>query len=126
MEATEGIRRRVVPEQGKGQVLEPTQAEQAPPGVQEVQEKPPDNADQIKVVAEAMFDTMRTGLGKEVITEEDMEDAMQNLSDEYLSPTKSLRQTQDYALSSQNMKSYVKKLLQEVIKYSESKEVRIR
>ena len=76
MEATEGIRRRVVPEQGKGQVLEPTQAEQAPPGVQEVQEKPPDNADQIKVVAEAMFDTMRTGLGKEVITEEDMEDAM--------------------------------------------------
>lgn len=125
MEAAEGLRRRVVPEQGNSQVLEPAQGEQAPPGIQEVQNNPPDNAHQIKVVAEAMFNTMCTGLGKEVISEDDMENAMQNLSDEYLSPTKSLMRTQEYALSSQNMTSYVKRLLQDVIKYSESKEVRI-
>lgn len=81
------------------------------------------SVDQIRRVAEEMFSSMCAGFNEDVITEETMEVAMRNLTTAHLNPTQSLFQTQDYALSSGNVKSYIKKILQGVIKSGNDKKV---
>jgi len=61
---------------------------------------------------------------QDVITKDNMEDAVKELADSTLSPTRSLVVTQGYAQSLETIKSYVKRLLQEVLKNSDSMEVR--
>lgn len=115
-----GLRRRQVAGPGGEEREQRPQGEQ----IQNARTAVPRAGDQVREVAQGMFTSMCTGLEENVITEENLDNAMENLTDAYLSPTQSLLQMQDYARSLQNIKSYMKKMLQETIKSSSNKEVR--
>lgn len=95
-----------------------------PPADSKEPEASGNTAQVIREIAEGMFVSMCEGLDEEVITEENMEDAVQNLADVSINPTYSLVQTQAYAFSSGAIKSSIRKLLQDAIKRSSSGEVR--
>lgn len=86
-----------------------------PPRNEDVQEK---RTAQIRDVAEAMFSSMCKGFDKEVISEENIDVAIENLAVAFINPTYSLVQTHAYALSSENMKSAIRKLLLEAMQLS--------
>lgn len=89
--------------------------------------KDDDDRSQIEVireVAEDMFMSMCNGFDEEIITEDNIEDAVQNLTSACINPTYSLVQTHAYALSSEEIRSSIKKLLQDVQKRSSNGEVR--
>ena len=73
-----------------------------------------------------MFATMCSGCEhheRDVITEEDMEGAIQRLAEASINPTKSLVRTQNYAALSENIKATIRKLLKDCIHSTGSKEV---
>lgn len=82
-----------------------------------------ETAEIVREVAEGMFVSMCEGFEEEVITEENMEDAVQNLAETSINPTYSLVQTHAYALSAEAIKSSIRKLLHDVMKRSNSGEV---
>ena len=77
----------------------------------------------VRQVAEDMFVSMCKDFEQEVITEANVEDAVQNLAAASINPTHSLVQTHAYALSSEAIKASIRKLLQDVLKRSGSGEV---
>lgn len=89
---------------------------------------PPQNEDAntagvVRQVAEAMFVSMCKGFDQEVITEENLEEAVQNLAADSINPTYSLVQTHAYAQSSEAIKRSIRKLLCDVLKRSSCGEV---
>lgn len=108
MEALEGVRRRTKTEGVGTQGDDDVPAEEGRTG----------DAAQICDLAEGMFASMCVGFEKAVVTEENMEDAIRHLANAYMDPTRSLARMQDYVVALDNIKSYIRKLLQEIIKNS--------
>lgn len=96
--------------------------QKSPPGNGRPNKKLESSA-QIEEVARGMFASMCSGLDGEVITEENIHEAVQNLADDSINPTQSLARTPEYALSSGDIKSSIKKLLQSILKGTNSREV---
>ena len=96
--------------------------EKPPPGSGRPNKKLETSA-QVEEVARGMFASMCSGLDSEVITEENLHEAIQNLADDSINPTQSLVITQEYALSSKDIKSSIEKLLQSILKGTNGREV---
>lgn len=97
---------------------------QGSPSKSEAKERPAGNRAQIEDIAKEMFASMcAEGFDEDVITEGNIEDAVQNLSKASINPTVSLAQTHAYAMSSEAIKSTVKRLLQNVVKQSKDGKV---
>ncbi len=115
MRMEEGVRKRVV-------TLHSQQAE----GRDDIKdEPPPENLEkpreegkefaQVRAVAKDMFACMCNGAERDVITEENLESAIQNLSDVSMNPTKSLVRMMNYAALSEGIKSTIRKLLKDCL-----------
>ena len=123
----EGVRRRVVTLHSQSTGDEDELPSKEPPseeGKPEKKEKSR-NVDQIKAVARSMFGMLcgNNGSERDVITEEGVEAAIQNLSETTMNPTKSLVRAQTYAALSEGIKGTIRKLLKDCIHSTKCKEV---
>ena len=97
-------------------------AENAPASPKKPAEKA-SNAEEISRVARDMFSRMCQGLERDVITEDGVERAIQNLAESSMNPTRSLFGTEGFERLSEGMKSTIRKLLMDCLCSSPNKEV---
>lgn len=118
----EKMRKRVVTLYSGKEGDEPSLEKSPPPGNGRPNKKLESSA-QIEEVARGMFASMCSGLDSEVITEENIHKAVQNLADNSINPTHSVVRIQEYARFSRDIKSSIKKLLQSILKGTNGGEV---